>query len=467
MKSLPRLCSQCDHVNPTTARYCESCGFGLDRDFSTGDDSKATDDGDAPSAKPEDRAAKAHARREFARIKQVVFRLRSLYWVIAALDVVYLLLILTILKRTAELVGEEAVEGADFAWILIAILGGLAVIHAIGAIFVTRAPVVWAIVLASLQTLWLGILVISGDGSIVEYFVQGFLTLILWAAVGQASRVQQLLEENPEFELQRQRIDRDRHVDGGVADSVRSRRKRGEQRKRHSALLVGALSVAVLGIGALSVWWATRPPSADTIVEAFTERWNDGKPVSELAAYFVRGPESGPGLGMTEAFARRGWESSRPNVVEVGREESDRSVLVTYRLGDGGSSEADARRVRASFSVEGDRWILTGVDLPDLEVGPIEPAVREFEAAWNGDGPDAMFAMMEAGFRESKQESFRRVMQKREWFEKRPQVADATVSLQTDGRARAAWELENDELSVKFEWWKTGWKVVGLRLPSR
>ncbi|MCA8971028.1 MAG: zinc ribbon domain-containing protein [Planctomycetes bacterium] len=465
MKSLPRLCSHCDHVNPSTARFCESCGFGLDRDFSTSDDSRS--DADGASAKPEDRAAKAHARREFARIKQVVFRLRSLYWVIAALDVVYLLLILTILKRTAELVGEEAVEGADFAWILIAILGGLAVIHAIGAIFVTRAPVVWAIVLASLQTLWLGILVVSGDGSIVEYFVQGLLTVILWAAVGQASRAQQLLEENPEFELQRQRMDRDRHVDGGVADNVRSRRKRGAERKRHSALLVGALSVAVLGIGVLGVWWATRPPSADTIVEAFTERWNDGKPVGELAAYFVRGPESGPGLGMTEAFTRRGWESSRPNVSEVDREESDHSVLVTYRLGDGGAADADAQRVRASFAALGDRWILTGVDLPELEVGPLDPAVRDFEAAWNGNGPDAIFAMMEAGFRDAKQETFRRVMQKREWFEKRPRIADATVSLQRNGRARAAWELEGDELSVKLEWWKSEWKVVGLRLPSR
>ena len=75
--------------------------------------------------------------------------------------------------------------------------------------------------------------------------------------------------------------------------------------------------------------------------------------------------------------------------------------------------------------------------------------------------------MMEAGFRDAKQETFRRVMQKREWFEKRPRIADATVSLQRNGRARAAWELEGDELSVKLEWWKSEWKVVGLRLPSR
>lgn len=445
-EAMPRLCAQCSHVNPPSARYCEACGADLTRSASPPVD-------DVAASGPQDRESKARARREFARVKQVVFRLRALYWIGAALFVVQLLLVLQAWSRMGEADGSRAAT-----WIpwYVAIVGLMIATYVAGALLVARAPLVWAVVLASIQTLALALDLAYGSRDVLTLSVQVLWTLICWAAVGQAARVQRLQRENPEFELQRAKISADRKVEGGVADAARDRRRERAQRKNAARLrVVGIASAVVVVLGAIA-WLATRPPRPDAAIESFAASWNRA---GELEAVFPGGPEARPNRAFAESLARRGWSRERPKIVEPAREEFDDQVRVTW---------AGDVSVRVVFRLEAGSWRASGIDLPALAPAALEPAIARFEKAWNSKGTEALLEMLEEGFRERRGARLVRSLERRAWADARPAIRDAADAQDPRrGKTSVAWELEGDELRIVFEWWHPRWRVTAVKFPRR
>lgn len=469
LDNLPRLCAHCGATNPSSARFCESCGHSLDsvpaeREVAEATDAPARTRGRKRSAKaqaPEpggaapDRAQKAQARREFARVKQVIGRLRAMYWIGAA----WCVILLWQLWRVGATLSSRDLEIPGLFWFLAAYVGCSLAVSVAGALFVARAPVLWSILLAGLQTLQFGLTLAEGS-STIGIGGQGFWMLVYWAAVGQAVRVQKLMEENPDFELVRSKISDERKVAGGVADAARERRREAARGKTGNVLKIGGLAAAALVVVGGGAWLALRPPSVDATVEAFAKAWNAGNS-SKLAAFYPGGAESRTGQRLTEEIARRGWTQARPKIEEASRDGEDDWVNVVFK--------SDARTVEVAFRREKSKWHAATIRLPSMKPAPIQAAIADFERAWNtSNNTNEIFALMEAGFREAKEARLKRVFEKRQWINDRPEIGKAYGGEDAEaGKTRLRWRIAGDELRVTFEWWHPEWRITGIRFPRR
>jgi hypothetical protein len=100
-----------------------------------------------------------------------------------------------------------------------------------------------------------------------------FMLLAFWFVVGQAKRVQRLMNENPELQLQRKRLGVEERSYGGVADEAYARRNRERKRSHAMQLRVVLVGVGVLVLGGSGIWAMTRPLSTESAVPTFKEHW--------------------------------------------------------------------------------------------------------------------------------------------------------------------------------------------------
>lgn len=249
------------------------------------------------------------------------------------------------------------------------------------------------------------------------------------------------------------------------SDTTGRRQRRVPRRTTQSAVVVGT-SLGVLAIGGLGLWYGTRPPSVDEVAARFVSSWNSDAPAVVLASLFRRGSESGAGRGLVEALTRRGWETQRPRVSELSRHEEDTVLGLRFALEEGAAAGDAAREVHVSFEPTGDVYFMTGITLPDYQAAPIAVAQARFEAAWAAQGSTALTSFLAEGLDEEALTRAQRALARRSWQEKRPALADALTSLELDARALITWTVEGAELSARFSWWHTGWRIDALRVPS-
>ncbi|MCB9879775.1 MAG: hypothetical protein H6835_19460 [Planctomycetes bacterium] len=435
-------CVECGAGNAASAAFCVGCGVSMRTKRSRGPRAASG----RRRATPEQVEA-SRARHEFARIKGSVLALRAVYWAGTVLAVVYLLIGLAL----------GAALGGVWA-ILLPALGCLQLgLMVAGALLVVRAPLAWAIVGASYCTLdallvwWLNDFAFPPGLAVRLLMVVAF-----WCVVGQAARVQRLMAEHPELQLVRRRIAPDRRAIGGVADEARQRR--ADERRRATAaqnrLFAILAAVAVIGIGAAI--YLSLPPAADDTVARFAERWAAGD-TAAIGNMFKDAQLRRDGAELRDDLTQRGWLPAPP-ALTLGELQEDGDVAIASFTGPGGG-------VRAKFRRDAAGWHLDGVTLPRVEVTALRPGIDAFRAAWQAKGTEALVAMFRPDSQARAGASLARILDKRGWTDGRPALGDASPTGTDHPKVTVRFELDGDELQVRFEFWHPEWKVTGVRMP--
>ncbi len=436
----PIPCGECGGDNPAGTAFCAQCGAKL-ASWPAPRRRRARAKGDA--------AERSRARQEFGRIKQTVLTVRSIFWTCAGFAA------LQTLAWVAVAVSEGFDTMGPFAAVVTAlVLGQLALLVA-GAIFVLRAPLVWTTVAACYWTLNVALILFSGEGRIgLMDVVAMFLVVALWVAVGQAARVQRFMADDPSLQLVRKRLAPEQRVVGGVGDDVRARRKHDRRQAWHVRLrllgMVGLLAV----VGGFVIFEATRPTPVDETVSTFARRWSLHD-VDGVCTLFDTGANGS--LSFREDLEQRGWSAALPPLGDAKVETRGDLAVVRWTLG---KSEVLARFVRSR-----DVWQLDRIALPPVDAPDPGGAVDAFAAAWEGPGTDALVASFRPASRERVGGSLRRMLERRQWHERRPALGARDVGPVHAGRCKVLFTIGHDELRVSFEYWHPRWHVVGVALP--
>lgn len=423
--------------------FCAQCGVKLGSVAATGQRrrSRRTATGDA--------AERAFARQEFGRIKSVVLTVRGVFAASAVLAVVCVL----VLYRVAQvLVGEERHLVHLVMWMGIGEFAMLTV----GALLVVRAPLLWTTVAACYWTLNTLLSWWIDDFAIGSWTMLRLLLLAsFWFAVGQAARVQRLMAADPTLQIVRKRLDPERRVAGGVADEARLRQRQARAQRWRKGVQLGGL-VLLLAVG---FWFVigqlSKPPAVDQSLERFAASLRTGT-FDSIGDLCIDGPGGQMTRSLREGLERRGWQAQALVQAAPTVEATDTHATVTYRPGE--------NQVICHWRRDEARWRVVDIDLPPLVAPPVDSALQAFRAAWQQSGADALLAQLRPASRDRIGPALRRILENREWIERRPELGDVDMGKVRDGRARATFLLGDTELTVQFEYWHPQWHVTGLSL---
>lgn len=246
-----RYCPSCGalHVDEE-ARYCEECGASLD----------------GTVAARQDSVARQEANRELAIAKASVRAIRTWYRVGATLAGAMFLLV-----TWAVLAGGVTPLGI----LILGFMGGTVVVYVLGAVRIHREPMLWSILIASLETCRLGLALIGGNW--IAAAILSIWTLAFWSVVARVTRVRPLIERYPELwhaeSLAKER-GRDRGRRRPAAGGAVARRERSARREGRRGLALAGIVVAALVLIGGGAWLATRPPSLDDALASFVDDWN-------------------------------------------------------------------------------------------------------------------------------------------------------------------------------------------------
>lgn len=438
-------CPECQQPNPAGTRFCSQCGLLLQTSAAAAAEDAGAG-GSRVRRRRDDPAKAALARQEFARVKQVVLYLRTLFWVGALLS----LLIAAFWQLAVAAAGTGSLAET---LVTLLVWGGTALMVA-GAVFVVRAPLAWSVVAACLYTLDVAILVVTGGGA-VALAVKGLMALACWAAVAQSARVQKLMAAHPDLQIVRRRIGVDRQVRGGISEAERRHQKTRKREAVRSWLRWSGLlpyTGGATGVAAVVLWLLLRPPSVEPSVERFAQLWNSGDTVTLAQlladADAVRGE-----------LTRRGWDRSPPGLTTAQIEQQGDIAHAAFTLA--GASD----RVVAHWERSPRDWALRRVEFPDVEAGELERGLEAFQRAWEGEGLGELMMLLTGELRDKRSDSIRRVLEHRQWADRRPGLGRVRVHSNRNGHARVTWAVDGGELTVRFEWWHPQWRVAGFSLP--
>lgn len=443
----PSPCARCKTANPPGTSFCTHCGAPL-----AGAPA-------APASRVRSRRAAAHgdaaeqsrARNEFGRIKNIVLTVRAVFWA----ETVYALSQVLLWHKLLSTVATEDRE--HWMTLVTLVFCAQVALMVAGAVSVLRAPLLWTTVGACATTLhvalgfWANEFRFSlGSG------IQTFLLVAFWFAVAQAARVQRLMAADPKLQIVRKKIDPRRKVQGGVADEARERQREERRRTFHNRLKLSGV-VAVLLIGVIfGIRELTKPPAVDGAVAEFAARWGRAE-IGGLADMFVEGAGDRRATALREELERRGWHTAMPPLGEAAIESREDLAHVTWK----GNGDA----VTTTFQLFPDGWRVVGTSLPPLQVPDLAPALAAFRTAWDAKGTTGLLAMIRDASRERLGGSLQRLLEKRQWHERRPALGDVEPGRPGQGRTKVLFALGNDELEVVFEYWHPSWRIVGVRLP--
>ena len=465
-------CDKCDVLNPAKAQRCVECGEPLSKQtpppLPAGDVQH-----DAPKAAPRRRSRRdldpeqverSRQRQEFGRIKNIVFTVRSVYLAGAMFAVVQLLCYHLILARVfyEQDAGTVSLVVGGVSWAQLGLM-------AAGARFVKRAPFPWTLVGAAYWTLgtaqawWIATLadgVLLQDSRVMAWLtMMGLMVFAFWFAVGQANRVQRLMQANPELQLERKRLRPEDLSLGGIAEEATQRSRRNRQHTNAAHLRIIVVSVAVLLLGGGGVWAMTRPPVVEDAAERFAERWA-AMDLPFLGKMFVGGEFSRQASDFGAGLEQRGWHKSAPTLADPKCNGNDKVAIARFACDD------DEVVTRWQFGAAG--WRLQGVSLPGLVTKDLEGGVAAFRSAWASPGTDALLAMVRPADQRAVGSRLSRILKGRDWSQQRPPLGDDDPGrVSSSGRSSVLFEFEGDELRVTLKYWRPSWYIVGLRLPRR
>ncbi|MEE8467009.1 MAG: hypothetical protein V3T22_01045, partial [Planctomycetota bacterium] len=229
-----------------------------------------------------------------------------------------------------------------------------------GALF-RRAPLAVALILATLSmsfTVAIGVR-LAGSGASTLFLVfaacRVSFSLGLWFLVPPARRLRRLLAEHPDLDLARVlggARDRGPLADGIALVSLRHRER--DARVRERARWIGAGVAAVLVAGSAASWFATRPPTAEELVERFENAWATSN-IESVAELF--GDKAEIRARQLRSWLTREALEALPSVALANREDlGSRRIRYTY--------EVQGGELRLGLVHERQRWILNRLVFP-------------------------------------------------------------------------------------------------------
>lgn len=447
------VCAGCGAANAALQRFCSGCGAPLasEQPPPAGVAPRRPAQSGAKRSPPSgDSLERARARREFARVKTIVFSMRALFFACAFLAFVNVLFGFGLLRDLPR---------ADrwIAQVFLAMVGSELLVSIVGGLLVLRAPLPWTLVAACYFTLNTALGMWLDDFQVSFAFGIRLLGVVcMWCGVAQAARVQQLMAADPTLTLRIAKVAPERAVRGGVVDQA-NERHRAERRRTLVQRLkwVGILLLAFVGAG-FGIAMLLRAPSVDGAIERFTGTWPQGS-VEALQTLFGRDQRGTSRLD--EELEQRGWLTKRP---ELGPPTLERhEEYATARFAIGGDT------LQASWQLHDRTWYLRELRLPQLVTTDHAPAIEAFRAAWATRGTDALVALFRPSTRARTGTTLVRLLTKREWHEARPALGETYPPKLQTGRCRVGFALDGDQVDVSFEYWHPQWYVVGVALPSR
>lgn len=435
-----RPCPQCGVEQTPNAKFCIACGAPM-----ASPRPRPTAAGRRAGRSP-DELERARGRREFARVKTIAFAVRGIFLAYAFLAAVVGLLLLTL--RGALRDDEETL-----LTVLLVVTASEVLMSLVGALWMLRAPLLWTTVAACYFTLATALQFWANDYAFTFGLgIRLFGVVCIWCGVAQAGRLQQLMAADPSLSLRVQKVAPERRVEGGVVDQARARlRREGNTRLVKRLQLLGAV-VAGLVLLAFVLVWLMAPPTVDGAVARFEAAWGKNGSAGVLAQFEV------PPASFAEDLERRGWHDTRPALVARAVEATEQRASVRWGTGD------DA--VQATFLLDDRTWRLRNLNLPALRVTDPAPAIEAFRTAWRANGTDSLVALFRPASRERVGSTLVRVLTKREWHERRPELGETfPPKAGARGRVRVGFAVGSDQVDVSFEYWHPQWYVVGVSLP--
>lgn len=438
-------CAQCGEANAEGAAFCTQCGGALAAQGAAPRRHRTRAKGDA--------AERSRARQEFGRIKQTVLTVRAVFWSCALLAGVQ------VLAWHLVAAAEELEPAGTIGLLVTALLWGQLGLVVAGGIWVLRAPLVWTVVGACYWTLNSAVMLFASGGVPRPMdLAQAFLAVAFWFAVAQAARVQRMLAADPSLQLVRKRIDPSRRVEGGVGDEARARARQARRQAWQGRLRLLGVVAIVLVVAGFSIYRITRPPAVDATLAAFEERWRQHD-VDGVCALFAAGADGSVAGALREELEQRGWLTALPRLGEA--ELTDRGDVVRARWSMGEQS------IDALFERQRGGWLMQRVALPPIDAPDPDATISAFRQAWQTPGTAALVAMMRPASRERLGDTLRRLLERRDWHERRPELGAVDPGRVRSARTKVLFTIEHDELGVSLEYWHPQWYVVGVSLPRQ
>ncbi|MFO1050786.1 MAG: zinc ribbon domain-containing protein [Planctomycetota bacterium] len=436
-------CPACTTPNPDHARFCAHCGASL-----------------APFAKDSQHPADAESRAERIRIRQEFNRARNSILFLRATFLVGALLFAVILAGTALADGER-LEAKPY--VLVGTTIGL-LLMITGTLRVKRQPLVWAVVLACIWSLWATFIVaVAVIARVVPGpmdFVQIGLAASFWAGVVQASRAQQLMREHEELSVDRRKVGRRTKVEGGVTSRAlaRGREQRGRTWMR-ALQLIGL--IVVVGVGAVIAYRTlTAPPSLTRHAEDLERLWT-----ADLGGFLDSVRDMAQRGRLAESIERRGWKSTRPALSQ--RRIDDTTASVAYDLPATAASEEGRFIAHYVLDPHAHDWYLTFVELPQIRAGMPAKADQAFRDAWAARGTEELIKLLDTGL-QRRQQSFRTLFERHDWIEERPSIRSADIGrVRENGTVEIDYEIAGGLLETRWEYWHPGWRMTRFAPTTR
>jgi hypothetical protein len=132
------------------------------------------------------------ANREIGRAFRAVQAVRTFYWVLAALNALYLLYL-------AVQLGEFEGVARTVVLVVLCIHGALIVLYVVGALRLRREPFVWALIVSLLQTL-VAVARVAQSG-LLAATVSILLAAFCWAAFATIAPAVKLMRQYPDLRI--------------------------------------------------------------------------------------------------------------------------------------------------------------------------------------------------------------------------------------------------------------------------
>ncbi|MBK8097268.1 MAG: hypothetical protein IPK26_09180 [Planctomycetes bacterium] len=439
-----RTCAVCEADLAPDALACTLCGAVL------GVHGPATQTAKHAPARPTaERVEQTLRRHEFDRARRTMQSIRAIFGVAAIGSLVFLGL------RHLSL-GAAAYSGLGncfvMAWLWLTAIASVA-----GAAFVLRAPLPWTVVAASLWTT--NCLALSAiattltDAAIHAVFVIG-----LWVAVGQAARIRAMQAADPNLQLVRERISDRRRVRDGVAEQARDRRRDADSARRRQRLRLFAAIAVLGGIVFTGIAFALRIPAVEPTVERFAAHWRE-RDVNAIAALFRGGAGSRRAIAFRDAVEQHGWAEALPALSEPQIAHTRHFATATFALRHG--------EVVVRLDPDKAGWLVTEIELPELQPTDPASAIAAFAKAWTTEGTEALLATVRPKSRDRFGKNVLTLLTNRGWQRQRPQLGTADAARPRNARVQVEFPCAPGSLEVTFEYWAPNWYLFGMKLPDR
>ncbi|MGE0145469.1 MAG: hypothetical protein AB7I19_17585 [Planctomycetota bacterium] len=446
--STQSACPSCSAVNPSEAKFCRSCGSSMATKPRSARRTRAT------TANP-DRAETQLALREFNRSREMIGHLRLVYWLGAVLMAILLLPGLL----SGNNLNDSSEEG-ESTWLWSLFFGVGLVLMVVGALRVRRRPLLWTVVIACLWTVYAVIVaalcLYTGEFPRPMDLITILFVAVFWFAVARAARLERIMREHPEFQVERRRVQEASVSDGVVVRAV------GKRRREQKSAWVGRLRIAGIAVvvGAIGVFVyvkATAPPTLATAVKSFREAWGSPAADGVLAAFEKEDRDD-----VRARLELRGWDKIRPALGEGDLPENSRTVRIPIA---GSAKTVSGELVMAyAYDTDARRWRIRGITLPDLKTPDVEPAIAAFESAWATAGIDEIVKLFTPGM-QSRRSTLERLFEGRDWLSQRPKLEGSTVNSRNATTLRVSFETEEGSVETRWENHYPSWRINSLRPP--